>query len=264
MSPPLVSLRGVGVGYGRAGAETIALADVDLDIAPGERLAIIGESGSGKSTLALALAGLLPAEARLSGRIDWSGEPPRLGRDIGVVFQDPGASLNPVLTVGEQIAEVAVAHLGMDWKQADALAIELLGRVQLPDPARAVSAYPHQLSGGQRQRVAIAAAIAAKPRLLIADEATSALDTVVQAEICALLIELTGKDRAALLFITHDIALAGSLADRIAVFNKARLVELGAAETIITAPADAYTARLLAAHLDLDSPPLVRPLAVAP
>ena len=211
---PRVSIRDLGVIYARDGAEFSALRNIDLDIGDGERIAIIGESGSGKSTLALGLAGLLPVSAKVEGRIAWPtlGRPAQNGRDIGYVFQDPSASLDPVLSIGEQVAEVARAHLGMTWRQAYAAAAELLDRVRLPDPKSLLRAYPHQLSGGQKQRVAIAAAIAAKPCLLVADEATSALDTIVQAEIVALLRRLVAEDGMSLLFVSHDIALASQLA----------------------------------------------------
>lgn len=251
---PLFSLRNLFVSYHSQGTDSATLSGIDLDLSPGERLALIGESGSGKSTLARTLAGLLPENARQSGEIVWPGlkAPPVAGRDIGYVFQDPGASLDPVLTVGEQIAEVAVAHLGMGWSAANRLAVELAGHVSLPEPERIVKAFPHQLSGGQKQRIAIAAAICAKPRLLIADEATSALDTIVQAGIVALIRRLTAESGMALLFITHDIALAAGLADRIAVLRQGRLVETGPASQVIHAPRAAYTQSLLAAHLGLE------------
>ncbi|PDQ18196.1 ABC transporter ATP-binding protein [Mesorhizobium sanjuanii] len=249
-----------------------ALKDISLDIAVGERLAVIGESGSGKSTLALAIAGLLPASARIDGRIDWSlPSPPSWGvkerqpkfvplggRDIGFVFQDPSASLDPVMPVGKQIAEVAHTHLGLNWPQAYAKAKTLLERVRLPDPDGALRAFPHQLSGGQKQRIAIAAAIAAGPKLLIADEATSALDTIVQAEIVTLIRQLVAEDGMTLLFISHDIALAAALAERIAVFRHGGLVEIGAARQIVSGPRHAYTRSLLDAHLGLDAIPLSR------
>jgi peptide/nickel transport system ATP-binding protein len=236
---------------------TVALDGIDLTISSGERLAIIGESGSGKSTLALALTGLLPSTAVQTGTIVWPLGKPVAGRDIGMVFQDPSASLDPVLTIGEQVAEGAVAHLGLNWPAAKMRARDLLGRVKLPDPESLLRAYPHQLSGGQRQRVAIAAAMAAGPRLLIADEATSALDTIVQAEIVALLAGLVAEEGMTLLFITHDFALASALADRIAVFRAARMVEIGTAGDIIGRPREPYTATLLAARLDLSTPPLI-------
>ncbi|MBZ9959488.1 ABC transporter ATP-binding protein [Mesorhizobium sp. BR1-1-14] len=270
----LASIRNLAVTYRRDDGEVLALRDISLDIMAGERLAIIGESGSGKSTLALAIAGLLPASARIDGRIDWVLRPsmlgakaerrpshflekaPLLGRDIGVIFQDPSASLDPVMTVGKQIAEVSRTHLGLTWPQAYAKAKDLFERVRLPDPDSALRAYPHQLSGGQKQRVAIAAAIAAGPRLLIADEATSALDTIVQAEIVALIRRLVEEDGMTLLFISHDIALAAELADRIAVFRHGELIELGATQQIVSAPTEAYTRALLEAHIGLDAEPL--------
>ena len=161
-----------------------------------------------------------------------------------------------MLTIGEQIAEVGRAHLGMNWPEACDLAADLIDRVRLPDPRSLVRAYPHQLSGGQKQRVAIAAAIAAKPGLLIADEATSALDTIVQAEIVALIQRLVADDGMSLLFVSHDIALASLLADRIAVFRHGEMVEIGAARQIITAPDHPYTRLLVAAHIGLDAEPL--------
>ncbi|WP_287337961.1 ABC transporter ATP-binding protein [Mesorhizobium sp.] len=285
----LLSIRDLTVSYRRDGAEVAALKHVNLDVAAGERLAIIGESGSGKSTLALAIAGLLPASSRIDGCLDWflpsspsvgakappseggvkerqpsefitrSAHTPLGGRDIGFVFQDPSASLDPVMSVGEQIAEVAHTHLRLTWPQSYAWAKTLLERVRLSDPDAALRAYPHQLSGGQKQRVAIAAAIAAGPKLLIADEATSALDTIVQAEIVALIRQLVAKDGMTLLFVSHDIALATELAERIAVFRHGELVELGATAQIIASPRHAYTRALLDAHLGLDAEPMLRP-----
>ncbi|WP_287100142.1 ABC transporter ATP-binding protein [Mesorhizobium sp.] len=285
----LLSIRDLTVSYRRGGAEVAALKHVSLDVAAGERLAIIGESGSGKSTLALAIAGLLPASSRIDGCLDWflpsspsvgakappseggvkerrpsefitrSTHTPLGGRDIGFVFQDPSASLDPVMSVGEQIAEVAHTHLRLTWPQSYAWAKTLLERVRLSDPDAALRAYPHQLSGGQKQRVAIAAAIAAGPKLLIADEATSALDTIVQAEIVALIRQLVAEDGMTLLFVSHDIALATELAERIAVFRHGELVELGATAQIIASPRHAYTRALLDAHLGLDAEPMLRP-----
>jgi peptide/nickel transport system ATP-binding protein len=252
-------LRKLSVTYRQNGETVPALDEVDLDIIRGERLAIIGESGSGKTTLARALAGLLPDETKVGGEVVWPGriKPPIAGRDIGYVFQDPGSSLNPVLTVGEQVAEGARRHLGLDWRKAHQRAEELLRRVRMPQPEKMLQAFPHQLSGGQRQRVAIAAAIAAKPALLIADEATSALDAVVQAEIVRLLDNLVGEEGMTLLFITHDIALASGFVDRIAVFKDGRLVEAGQLRSVLSAPQDPYTATLIASHRDLSTPPLI-------
>ncbi|MER9846090.1 ABC transporter ATP-binding protein [Mesorhizobium sp. M0106] len=270
----LASIRSLTVTYRRDGAEVAALKNVSLDIPAGERFAIIGESGSGKSTLALAIAGLLPATAKIEGRIDWLLRPPPMfgakapaglrdhapigGRDMGFIFQDPSASLDPVMPIGKQIAEVAYTHLGLSWRDAYAKAKTLLERVRLPDPDAALRAFPHQLSGGQKQRVAIAAAIAAGPKLLIADEATSALDTIVQAEIVGLIRRLVAEDGMTLLFISHDIALAAELAERIAVFRHGELLELDSTAQIVNAPRHAYTRVLLDAHLGLDAEPLLR------
>lgn len=255
MSDFFCSVRGLSVHYER----DAALESIDLDVLRGERLALIGESGSGKSTFARALAGLLPKSARIKGDITWPalGHAPLPGRDFGFVFQDPGTSLNPVLTIGEQVAEAARQHLGLDWRRAYARAEELLERVRIPQPSSAMRAFPHQLSGGQRQRVAIAAVIAAKPTFLIADEATSALDVVVQAEIANLLDGLVREEDMTLLFITHDIALASGFADRIAVFRNGELVEAGPIRSVLSSPADSYTAALIASHRDLSTPPLI-------
>ncbi|WP_292212438.1 ABC transporter ATP-binding protein [Mesorhizobium sp.] len=272
----LASIRDLSVTYRRDGIKVTALKNITIDLHAGERLAIIGESGSGKSTLALAIAGLLPLSSKIEGSVEWFSLPrldaverrtpkshsgqnltPLLGRDIGFVFQDPSASLDPVMTIGKQIAEVARTHLGLTWQQAYAKARTLLERVRLPDPDSALRAFPHQLSGGQKQRVAIAAAIVAGPKLLIADEATSALDTIVQAEIVALIRRLVAEDGMTLLFISHDIALAAELAERIAVFRHGQLVELGKTAQMIDAPAQAYTRALLDAHIGLDAEPLL-------
>jgi peptide/nickel transport system ATP-binding protein len=248
----LLAIRDLSVRY--HGAEQPALSRISLDVARGERLAVIGESGSGKSTLAQAVAGILPRRASVTGTIAWPGlaEPPVKGRDTGLIFQDPSSSLDPVITVGEQVAEVAHAHLALSWRQAHDRAIELLAKMKLPEPATLARAYPHQLSGGQRQRVAIAAAIATGPKLLIADEATSALDTIVQAEIVRLLDDLVRADGMTLIFISHDIALASQLVDRIAVFRDARLMEVGTTEDILRRPQSAYTRSLLDAHVGID------------
>ncbi|KFI32983.1 ABC transporter ATP-binding protein [Haematobacter missouriensis] len=249
----LASLRGLSVAYGG----TPVLHGVDLDLRAGERLALIGESGSGKSTLALALAGLLPVSARMTGQIDWASGPVRPGRDYGFVFQQPAASFDPVLSIGNQMTEVLRHHLKLAPEAVCGRAAELLARVGIPEPSAALRRFPHQFSGGQLQRIAIATAIAAEPNVLIADEATSALDTMVQARIVALLRTLTAPDSGmTLLFITHDIALASGLADRIAVMEAGRIIQVGSAVEVLAAPLP-YTARLLAAHLDLDSPRLV-------
>lgn len=248
----LLAVANLTVSYRRDERNVAALTNVGLDVATGERLAVIGESGSGKSTLARAIAGLLPPEALVSGRIVWPAlsARPVPGKDVGFVFQDPSASLDPVLTIGEQIAEVAHTHLGLGWTQSFRHAQGLLDRVKLPDLPSLLKAFPHQLSGGQKQRVAIAAAIAATPKLLIADEATSALDTIVQAEIMALIREIVADQGMSLLFITHDIALASGLADRIMVLRGGRLVETGSTRDIVTTPRDPYVRMLIDAYAE--------------
>ena len=178
----------------------------------------------------------------------------RLGRDVGIVFQDPSGSLNPVLTVGDQIAEVAVVHQGLSWAAAHVRAVDLLDRVQIPRARERARSYPHEFSGGQRQRIAIAAALVADPPFLIADEPTSALDNVTQKELVALLDSLVRDHALTLLFVTHDIALASELADDVAVLYGGRLVEQGAIARVFAEPAHPYTRALLATRLDLASP----------
>jgi peptide/nickel transport system ATP-binding protein len=247
---PLLRIDDLGVRFG----DLPAVQELSLDLPAGGRLALMGESGSGKTSVALALGGLLPEEAAVSGHIDWPGldGAPAPGRDVGFVFQDPMSSLNPVLTIGEQVAEVLVTHRGRGWPAAGAEAVRLLARVGLPDPAARARDYPHRLSGGQRQRVAIAMAIAAGPRLLIADEPTTALDTIVQAEIVALIDRLAGESGMALLLITHDLALAALLADQAAILYAGRLVEAGPIQRLLTAPRHPYTRGLVASSLDVD------------
>jgi peptide/nickel transport system ATP-binding protein len=254
MSPPLLLVENLTVSY--PSAQTPALSDLMLNLQPGERLGLIGESGSGKSTLARAVAGLLPRGTSVTGGIQWPAlnRPAEPGRDIGFVFQDAGASLDPIMRVGTQVAEAARANRNLSWRQANKAALDLLAAVRLPDPAMLARSYPHQLSGGQRQRVAIAAALAGEPALLIADEATSALDTIVQAEIAALLDRLVHERDMALIFITHDIALASNLVSRIAVLRNGRLVEEGVTHDVITRPTKSYTRELLAAHWKLPAP----------
>jgi peptide/nickel transport system ATP-binding protein len=252
----LVSLDEYGVAYRGAGGPIPALVGVTLELAPGRRLALIGESGSGKSTLALAVAGLLPGGTMESGRLAFPalGRRPAPGREVGFVFQDPGGSLNPVTPVGRQVAEAAAINRGLSRAAARAAAVDLLDRVRIPDADRRYRGYAHEFSGGQRQRIAIAAALAGEPLLLIADEPTSALDTVVQGEIVALIDDLTRTGTLALLFVTHDVALASRLSDEIAVLYAGRLVEAGPAPRVLAAPRHPYTRALIATHLDLQTP----------
>lgn len=249
----LFSLRGFGVSYrDRAGMHP-ALQGVDLDIEAGRHLALLGESGSGKSTLAAALAGLLPANAASTGRLTRPGftSQPRPGRDIGMVFQDPGGSLDPLIPVGDQIAEARRACRGGSRADALALARDWLGRMALPDPHAASRKYPHQFSGGQKQRIALAAALVSEPSVLIADEPTSALDSITQHTIVELLRALTAGSGLTLIFVTHDIALASQLADDVAVLYQGRVVEAGPAERLFRTPSHPYLKALLATRQEL-------------
>ncbi len=228
------------------------VSDVSLAIASGETLAVVGESGSGKSMLAFSIMQLLPRAAHIeSGRILWKGqnlrelgaEPLRKlrGKQIALVFQEAGSALNPVRTIGSQLAEPLRTHLGLDRKQARERAVELLAEVQIPDPSRRVSDYPHQLSGGMKQRVLIAMAISCDPELVIADEPTTALDATLQAHILELLAKLKEKRQLSLLLITHDLSLVKANTDRIAVMYAGRLVEEGPTGSILDAPEHPYT-----------------------
>ena len=230
---------------------------LSISIDEGECLALVGESGSGKSISALAIMGLLPEPSvRIgAGSIEVDGanlldmrarERRRItGPVVSMIFQEPMSALNPVMRIGDQIVEMIRAHERTGHRAAMARAIELLGTVRMPEPAARLRAYPHQLSGGQRQRVAIAIALACRPRLLIADEPTTALDVTVQARILSLLRELQRERNMAMLFITHDLGVVASIADRVAVMYYGRIVESGTVHDIFGTPAHPYTRGLL-------------------
>jgi peptide/nickel transport system ATP-binding protein len=250
---PLLEVADLTVAFG----DKVVVDHVTFTIERGGRLAIIGESGSGKTLTALAVIGLAPDNATITGRVTFDGQQ-LLGRSdgelsklrgarIAMVFQNPQSSLNPLMRVGKQIAEPLRRHRGMDRDTARRAAVELCDRVGLPEPERAARAYPHQLSGGQRQRIGIAIALACRPALLIADEPTTALDVTVQAEVLALLAELIAAEGTTLLFITHDIALVPLVADDLMVMRHGRIVEAGPVATIVERPGDPYTIELLAA-----------------
>jgi ABC-type glutathione transport system ATPase component len=239
-----------------AGAPNPAVDGVSLSLERGRTLGLVGESGSGKSTLALALIGLLPPAARVaSGGIHFDGSDLLTasekslsglrGRAIAMVFQEPTAALDPVMTIGDQVAEPFVIHQKLSRKAARDEARKLLSRVGIPSE-RATS-YPFELSGGQRQRAMIAAAIALKPALLIADEPTTALDVTVQRDILNLLLDLQAEIGMAMLFISHDLAVVSEMADDIAVMRNGRVVETGMAADIISSPREDYTRALLEA-----------------
>jgi peptide/nickel transport system ATP-binding protein len=231
--------------------------DVSFELPAAGRLGIVGASGSGKTLTALAVLGLAPAAARVSGSVRLDGaelvgrgdrELSRLRGDrLAMVFQEPLTALNPVHRVGRQIAEPLRLHRGLGRRAAAAAAVEWCARVGLPDPERTARAYPHQLSGGQRQRVGIAIAVACAPALLVADEPTTALDVTVQAGIVDLLRDLVAEHDTALLFISHDLALVGEVCDRMLVMNDGRVVEQGPAGGLLTEPAHPYTRALVTA-----------------
>ena len=228
---------------------------VSFHVPEGARVGLIGESGSGKSLTALAILGLLPDGASAGGSIRWNGREllglsdrelaGLRGDDIGIVFQEPRTALNPIRTVGRQIAESVRIHERVSRAEARARAVQEAARVALPDPERIVARYPHQLSGGQRQRVAIATALACRPRLLIADEPTTALDVTIQAEILDLLLSLVEDDGMSLIFITHDLAVLSRIATHGIVLEDGRVVESAPVSTLLTAPSSVVTQGLL-------------------
>ncbi len=239
--------------------------DVDLVIGPGERVGLIGESGSGKSLTALAIMGLLPDDLACTGSVrligvdhDLVGADERSmsrvrGQEVAMVFQEPMTALNPTMRVGDQVAEAMLVHrTRADRSGARAEAVALLDQVGLPDPAVAARAYPHQLSGGQRQRVVLAIALANDPRLLVCDEPTTALDVTVQARVLDLIVTGVEARDAALLFITHDLAVVATVCERVLVMLDGRIVETGRVSEVFTRPQHRYTRGLLAAS-DLDA-----------
>lgn len=261
---PLLDVKGLTVDLRTRDGDRRVVTGASFALHEEETLALIGESGSGKSISALALMGLLPADtARVSGDVRFRGEnlltltPHELrlrrGNNIAMVFQDALSALNPTLTVGFQIAEMLRAgSRGVSRREARARAIDLMARVRIPDPVRRYRHYPHQFSGGMRQRAVIAMAVALSPDVLIADEPTTALDVTVQAQIMELLAELREETRSALLLITHDLGLAASTADRVAIMYAGRIVEQAPVEGIFERPAHPYTRGLLAAVPRLD------------
>jgi oligopeptide transport system ATP-binding protein len=274
---PAFELRGLTAAVPGEKAAVRLVEDVSLSVAAGETLAVVGESGSGKTVTFTSALGLLPKPGRvIAGQALLEGEdllalPPaelrrRRGARIGMVFQDPLTGLNPVFTVGEQIAEVLRAHLPLSRSQARDRAVALLARVQIPDPARRVDAYPHQFSGGMRQRVLIAMAIALGPRVLIADEPTTALDVTVQAQVLDLLGDLRTQEGMGMVLITHDLGVVARQADRVAVMYAGRVVETGTVEEVFRAPRHPYTIALFRSIPDLDAPAgaMLAPIAGSP
>lgn len=274
---PLLDMRDLHIRFG----SNQAVRGVSLTLDEGEVLGLVGESGSGKSATALAILGLLGPAAQAEGKILWQSgyagsgaaltdllkEPAgglrRLrGREIAMIFQEPMTALNPVMTIGRQVAEAASAHFP-SWtgREAKQKAIHALESVAIPEAARRYSDYPHQFSGGQRQRILIAMALINKPRLLIADEPTTALDVTVQAQVLELLKDLQQQHGLAMLFISHDLAVVGQVASRVAVMRAGEVVETGPCARILTTPEHVYTKSLLAAVPTLRTD-RAKPLAV--
>jgi len=271
---PIIAVEHVSIALPRGADRRFAVEDVSLEVRRGEILCVVGESGSGKSVLSAALMGALPRGLRLdSGRVMLHGEedlahaaPRRLrslrGREIAMIFQEPMAALNPAFPVGQQIEEMFAIHApAMPAAERRQRSLQLLADTHLPDPARIHRAYAHQLSGGQCQRVVIAMALAMQPALLIADEPTTALDVTTQAQILRLIDELKRVHRHGILFVTHDFGVVADIADRVAVMQGGRLVEIGDAAAVLTRPRHAYTRQLLAAIPSLTPRPAGAPLS---
>ncbi|WP_292029662.1 ABC transporter ATP-binding protein [Brevundimonas sp. UBA2416] len=249
----LLALRGLTIEAG----DGPLVHTIDLELAAGRILGLVGESGSGKSLTVMSIPGLLPSGCRVSaGEIVFDGRDivdlsedqmrPLRGRDIGVVFQDPFTSLNPVRRVGSLLEEALRRHTGVSARVARDRVIEALDQVGLPDPVGKARAYPHQMSGGQRQRALIALALVNNPRLLIADEPTTALDATVQVEILDVLRRSAERVNGAVVFVTHDLGAAAYICDEIAVMRGGRIVEHGLVQNIIARPTHPYTKELLA------------------
>ena len=265
LDQPLASLRKLRVEFQTRDGPVLGVEDVSFDILPGETLCVVGESGSGKSVSSLSLVRLVEfgggeiASGELlfdrgadGGVVDVSKADDTLmrtirGNEIGIIFQEPMTSLNPVFTIGRQLTEGLRVHTGMTREQATEHALELLRRVRIPEPDRRLKQYPHELSGGMRQRVVIAMALACEPRLLIADEPTTALDVTIQAEILALIDRLKRETGTSVLFITHDMAVVAQMADRVVVMFRGKKVEEGPVRQIFETPQHEYTKALLAA-----------------
>jgi peptide/nickel transport system ATP-binding protein/glutathione transport system ATP-binding protein len=261
---PVASIRNLRVTFQTKDGPVVGVKDISFDIQPGETVCVVGESGSGKSVSALSLMRLVEfGGGRITGGkllfdrgdgtpIDMSDAGPDLAREmrgnqIGMIFQEPMTALNPVFTVGRQLAEGLMVHRDLSEKEARAKALDLLKQVRIPEPERRLDQYPHELSGGMRQRVVIAMALACEPRLLIADEPTTALDVTIQAEILALIDRLKKETGTAVLFITHDMAVVAQMADRVVVMYRGEMVEEGTVTEVFDNPQKDYTKALLAA-----------------
>ncbi|HEY2044297.1 MAG TPA: ABC transporter ATP-binding protein [Jatrophihabitans sp.] len=259
-----LELQGLTVGFPGAQGYTTVVHDLDMQVAPGERIAIVGESGSGKSVSMMALLGLLQPNARISGRLRYAGRDvdissqralrPLRGSEIGMVFQDPMSSLNPTMTVGRQMVQALVKHRGVGRRQALDRAEQLLEQVGIRNPRERLTQYPHEFSGGMRQRIMIAAALMPEPAMLIADEPTTALDVTVQRQILLLLRSLSENLGLSIVLITHDLAVVANFAQRAYVMYAGRVVEERDLEGMLNTPRHPYTSGLLSCVPRLDRP----------
>ncbi|WIY62365.1 ABC transporter ATP-binding protein [Bacillus arachidis] len=260
----LLEVKDLQVSFDTHAGEVQAVRGVTFDLKRGETLAIVGESGSGKSVTSKALMGLIPnPPGRIKdGEIVFDGrdltkltekEMQQVrGKEIAMIFQDPMTSLNPTMTIGNQIMEGLIKHQGMSKADARKVALELLDLVGIPNPEARLKQYPHQFSGGMRQRVVIAMALACNPKLLIADEPTTALDVTIQAQILELMKDIQQKTEAAIIFITHDLGVVANVADRVAVMYAGKVVEIGTVDEIFYNPKHPYTWGLIASMPSLD------------
>jgi peptide/nickel transport system ATP-binding protein len=265
-SVALLEVRDLTVEFHRKGEQPFTAVDrVSFDVEPGQTVGLVGESGCGKSVTSLAIMGLLPKRgAKVTGTVNFEGTDllrlsdrqlrDKRGRDLGMVFQDPLSSLNPVIPIGLQVTEVLERHQGLSRKAAMVEAADLLDKVGIPDPKRRLTEYPHQLSGGMRQRALIAIALACRPRLLIADEPTTALDVTIQAQILTLLKGLVQDLGTALVMITHDLGVVAGLCDEVNVLYGGRVVEKAQRHELFGEPRHPYTYGLLASIPRLDAP----------
>ncbi|MHB2169555.1 ABC transporter ATP-binding protein [Alsobacter sp. R-9] len=259
-APPLVSLERLTVSFD----DVPVLRDVDIAVAPGEAVGLVGESGSGKSVTWLAALRLLPAKARIAGRVTLQGQdllraPERAldtvrGGKIAMIFQDPASALNPVLSIRRQLVEALALHRELSGASAVAEARRLLDLVGIPDAGRRLSAYPHEFSGGQNQRIMIAMALAGQPDLLIADEPTTALDATIQAQILDLIQQIRRETGMALVLISHDLGVVSDICDRVCVMYAGRIVEEAPAAQLFSAPRHPYTRGLIGALPPIDGP----------
>src|SRR5690348_9957396 len=255
--PPLLQVDRLFVKFATQTGEFQAVRDVSFTIAEAGTLGLVGESGSGKSVTSLAIMRLLPPQANITGGISFAAQNlltlsddsmRRIrGAGISMIFQEPMTALNPVMRVGDQVAEAVIAHQRISKRDAWNRAVEALREVSIPEPDRRARDYPHQLSGGQRQRVMIAMALVNNPRLLIADEPTTALDVTIQAQILELLRELQERHKLAVLFISHDLGVVSRVADHVAVMYSGEIVEMGPVRSIFSSPAHPYTRGLIGA-----------------